>query len=120
MDTWGWHRVNNNVAIWSREKEDISDEEYQKFYKAISKETVDAYSWIHFKAEGEVICRKQLLSQSLFLLILAFILSAIIVDLPQFYLIFLFYPVRLSSSVFYSYLERPTVCTKTITTVKPV
>lgn len=120
MDTWGWHRVNNNVAIWSREKEDISDEEYQKFYKAISKETVDAHSWIHFKAEGEVICRKQLLSQSLFLLILAFILSAIVVDLPQFYLIFLFYPVRLSSSVFYSYLERPTVCTKTITTVKPV
>lgn len=47
--------MNNNVAIWSREKEDISDEEYQKFYKAISKETLDAQSWIHFKAEGEVI-----------------------------------------------------------------
>ena len=46
--------MNNNVAIWSREKEDISDEEYQKFYKAISKETLDAQSWIHFKAEGEV------------------------------------------------------------------
>ena len=42
------------MAIWSREKEDISDEEYQKFYKAISKETTDAKSWIHFKAEGEV------------------------------------------------------------------
>ena len=54
VDKWGWHRVNTNVAIWSREKEEITDEEYQKFYKAISKETVDAQSWIHFKAEGEV------------------------------------------------------------------
>lgn len=54
VDVWGWHRVNNNVAIWSRENKDISEEEYQKFYKAISKETIDAQSWIHFKAEGEV------------------------------------------------------------------
>lgn len=54
VDKWDWHRVNNNVAIWSREKESISDEEYQAFYKAISKETADAHSWIHFKAEGEV------------------------------------------------------------------
>lgn len=35
VDKWDWHRVNNNVAIWSREKEEISDEEYQKFYRAI-------------------------------------------------------------------------------------
>jgi HSP90 family molecular chaperone len=57
VDVWGWHRVNNNVAIWSRENKDITEEEYQKFYKAISKETTDAQSWIHFKAEGEVSSR---------------------------------------------------------------
>jgi heat shock protein beta len=42
------------VAIWSRDKESITPEEYQKFYKVISKDTSDAADWIHFKAEGEV------------------------------------------------------------------
>ena len=54
VETWGWHRVNNNVAIWSREQSAITNEEYQNFYKAISKETSDAQGWIHFRAEGEV------------------------------------------------------------------
>jgi len=54
VDVWGWHRVNNNVAIWAREKEDVSDDEYQKFFKSISKDPTEASTWIHFKAEGEV------------------------------------------------------------------
>ena len=54
VDKWIWHRVNSNVAIWSRDKEEITDEEYQKFFKAICKDPTDAQSWIHFKAEGEV------------------------------------------------------------------
>lgn len=49
-----WSRINDVVAIWAREKEDITDEEYQKFYKSISKDYGDASTWIHFKAEGEV------------------------------------------------------------------
>lgn len=54
--TWEWERLNNNLAIWSRESKDVTDEEYQKFYKAIctKQETSDALDWIHFKAEGEV------------------------------------------------------------------
>jgi len=36
-EVWGWHRVNNNVAIWSREKEDVKDDEYQSFYKSMMK-----------------------------------------------------------------------------------
>merc|ERR1719223_1763371 len=53
--SWNWERLNNNVAIWSRESKDVSDEEYQSFYRAIAKDTnSDALSWIHFKAEGEV------------------------------------------------------------------
>lgn len=51
---WEWERINSNVAIWSRDKEDITDEEYQKFFKAIVKDPTDAAAWIHFKAEGEV------------------------------------------------------------------
>merc|ERR1712178_616399 len=42
VDVWGWHRVNNNVAIWAREKEDVTDEEYQKFFKSISKDPTEA------------------------------------------------------------------------------
>jgi len=51
---WIWDRVNSNVAIWSRDKEDVTDEEYQNFFKAIVKEPGDALTWIHFRAEGEV------------------------------------------------------------------
>lgn len=54
VDKWDFHRLNGNVAIWSREKESITTEEYQKFFRVISKETTDAADWIHFKAEGEV------------------------------------------------------------------
>ena len=54
VDKWIWHRVNSNVAIWSRDKEEITEDEYQKFFKAICKDPTDAKTWIHFKAEGEV------------------------------------------------------------------
>lgn len=54
VTTWTWEVLNGDVAIWARDKSEISDEEYQKFYKVITKGTDEAKSWIHFKAEGEV------------------------------------------------------------------
>ena len=54
MDKWDYHRLNGNVAIWSRDKDEITTEEYQKFYRVVSKDSSDAADWIHFKAEGEV------------------------------------------------------------------
>jgi len=54
IDEWDWHKMNGNVAIWSRDKEEVTDEEYQKFFRVISKDPTDALAWIHFKAEGEV------------------------------------------------------------------
>lgn len=62
VDVWDWHRVNSNVAIWSRDKDEVTDEEYHNFYTAISSKVQDGVSstdnepatWIHFKAEGEV------------------------------------------------------------------
>ena len=54
VEKWDYHRVNSNVAIWSRDKDEITDDEYKAFYKAISTEGGEAASWIHFKAEGEV------------------------------------------------------------------
>jgi heat shock protein beta len=55
--SWDWERVNGNVAIWSRDKEEITDEEYQAFFKAVNTlkgASGDARTWIHFKAEGEI------------------------------------------------------------------
>jgi len=51
---WVWERINSNVAIWSRDKDEVTVEEYQNFYKAIVKEPGEALTWIHFRAEGEV------------------------------------------------------------------
>lgn len=33
MKTLDWEKVNANVAVWARDKDDISDEEYHNFYK---------------------------------------------------------------------------------------
>jgi heat shock protein beta len=51
---WSWERVNEVKAIWTRPKEDITDEEYQSFYKSLHKLPDDPNTWIHFKAEGEL------------------------------------------------------------------
>jgi len=54
VDVWDWHRINSNVAIWSRDKDEVTDEEYKNFYKSIARDTSSSSQWIHFKAEGEV------------------------------------------------------------------
>ncbi|OQR86318.1 heat shock protein 90 [Achlya hypogyna] len=51
---WAWDRVNEVKAIWTRNKEDVADTEYQNFFKAISKDANDPLTWIHFVAEGEI------------------------------------------------------------------
>jgi len=54
ITTYSWERLNTNIPIWTRSKDDIEDEEYQQFYKAISKEYSDATAWTHFDAEGNI------------------------------------------------------------------
>ncbi|EAS03085.1 heat shock protein HSP90 (macronuclear) [Tetrahymena thermophila SB210] len=49
-----WKVMNDNKAIWTRPKEEISDEDYVQFYKSFSKDYEDPLNWIHFKGEGEV------------------------------------------------------------------
>merc|ERR1712071_720762 len=43
-----------NPPIWTRSKEDIEDDEYQNFYKIISKDKHNSTSWTHFDAEGSI------------------------------------------------------------------
>ncbi|CAI5732821.1 unnamed protein product [Peronospora destructor] len=52
---WGWERVNEVKAIWTRSKDDISDNEYESFYHTLRKaDNVDTLAWIHFQGEGEI------------------------------------------------------------------
>merc|ERR1712127_256247 len=41
-------------AIWLRAKEDVTEEEYNEFYKTISKDYLDPLAYTHFNAEGEI------------------------------------------------------------------
>ncbi|ETP47333.1 hypothetical protein, variant [Phytophthora nicotianae P10297] len=52
---WKWERVNEVKAIWTRSKDEISDEEYESFYHSLQKTDItDPLTWIHFQAEGEI------------------------------------------------------------------
>merc|ERR1712039_856842 len=49
-----WEQVNTQKAIWLRNKEDVTEEEYTEFYKSISKDYLDPLAYTHFNAEGEI------------------------------------------------------------------
>merc|ERR1712166_1611087 len=49
-----WEQVNTQKAIWLRAKEDVTEEEYDEFYKSISKDYLDPLAYSHFNAEGEI------------------------------------------------------------------
>merc|ERR1711862_371986 len=50
-----WEIVNSNRPIWTREKDEITDEEYSDFFKIVSKSSYnDPASWTHFNAEGNI------------------------------------------------------------------
>ena len=51
---WDYELVNENKPIWLRDKKEITNEEYINFYKAITKEKEDPFTWDHGKLEGEV------------------------------------------------------------------
>merc|ERR1712036_30426 len=49
-----WEQVNTQKAIWLRAKEDVTEEEYNEFYKSISKDYLDPLAYSHLNAEGEI------------------------------------------------------------------
>ena len=51
---WEWSLINEIKAIWTRDKDDITEEEYNNFYKTITKDPEDPLTYTHFKAEGEI------------------------------------------------------------------
>lgn len=46
--------VNSATALWTRNKSDISEEEYQEFYKHISHDFNNPLTWAHNRVEGNL------------------------------------------------------------------
>ena len=46
--------VNSAKALWTRSRSEVSDEEYQEFYKHVSHDFADALKWSHNKVEGKL------------------------------------------------------------------
>ncbi len=47
-----WEDINKASALWTLPKTEISDEEYQSFYKYLTHDLDDALCWAHNKVEG--------------------------------------------------------------------
>jgi len=47
-----WEQVNKGTALWMRNKSDISDEEYNEFYKHIGHDFEDPLTHVHNRVEG--------------------------------------------------------------------
>merc|ERR1712241_904256 len=52
--TWDWNLVNDAKPLWTRGPKDIEVNEYNEFYKSITKDTNGPLTYTHFVAEGEV------------------------------------------------------------------
>lgn len=49
-----WETVNRASALWTRPRTEVSDEEYQEFYKHVSHDFENPLSWSHNKVEGKL------------------------------------------------------------------
>jgi molecular chaperone HtpG len=49
-----WAQANTATALWTRSKNEISDDEYQEFYRHISHDFAPALSWSHNRVEGSL------------------------------------------------------------------
>ncbi len=47
-------QINTSAAIWTRNKAEITEDEYKDFYKSTAKAFDDPWATIHYKAEGTI------------------------------------------------------------------
>lgn len=52
-DSTHWEKINKAQALWTRNKSEISDEEYHEFYKHIAHDFSDPVAWSHNRVEGK-------------------------------------------------------------------
>lgn len=50
----GYESVNSATALWTRSKSEVSDEEYQEFYKHVSHDYAEPLTWSHNRVEGKL------------------------------------------------------------------
>lgn len=48
-----WEKINKAQALWTRSRSEISDDEYNEFYKHLSHDFTDPLSWSHNRVEGK-------------------------------------------------------------------
>ena len=48
-----WEAINKATALWSCDKNELTDEEYQEFYKHIANDFENPLTWSHNKVEGK-------------------------------------------------------------------
>ncbi|MFY8327240.1 molecular chaperone HtpG [Pseudoalteromonas sp. ZZD1] len=48
-----WESINRATALWTRDKSEISEDEYKEFYKHVSHDWEEPLSWGHNKVEGK-------------------------------------------------------------------
>lgn len=51
---WDWVLINENKPLWTKKPSEVSDDEYNEFYKSFSKDSEEPMAKSHFTAEGEV------------------------------------------------------------------
>jgi molecular chaperone HtpG len=49
-----YETINRATALWTRSRSDIKDEEYQEFYKHISRDYQNPLTWSHNRVEGKL------------------------------------------------------------------
>ncbi|MCT2388213.1 molecular chaperone HtpG [Erwinia pyrifoliae] len=52
-DTTTWEKINKAQALWTRNKSDISEDEYKEFYKHVAHDFTDPLTWSHNRVEGK-------------------------------------------------------------------
>ncbi|XP_017968906.1 endoplasmin [Drosophila navojoa] len=52
--TWDWLLINDSKPIWTRKPSEVTEEEYNAFYKSLTKDSSEPLTQTHFVAEGEV------------------------------------------------------------------
>jgi len=51
---WDWLLMNESKPIWTKKTDQVTEEEYEEFFKSLTKESNPSMAHIHFTAEGEI------------------------------------------------------------------
>jgi len=49
-----WEQINKATALWSMNRNEITDEEYKEFYKSVGHDWQDPMEWVHARVEGNL------------------------------------------------------------------